>query len=311
MNDISLKDFSNLGSFDFKGELNGNGYFIANYTSNNGALFNNVTDATFKNLGIKNFNITHSKLMAFSGIFANYATNTVFQNIYLGDSSMDASGPQMWSGALVGTTIDSSLNNVMVKNISFIKSEGGGYGFTGGLIGAAAGITTVVDASVLDVDFGTHTSSNNFGAIVGAASTTETSTLSLQNIFTNATSNIKDLVAYTNENATVITEGVRYYTDGSFTSSYSGTERYTTETGFKNDYNALSNYSALQSMLGTKFDTYTPEYNSGSLIHEYQVDGAPGAVHVSDEQAIADGYTVVKTAQEFLDAINSSDSSKK
>ena len=130
-------------------------------------------------------------------------------------------------------------------------------------------------------------------------------------VFTDIKDNVNDIIGLIDENSHVTSNAVVYLSTGGFTSSLNGTTKITSQSSFDEAYKLNSNHSSLQSILGTNYDTYTPEYDSGSLVHEYQADGAEGTAHVSDEVAKSQGYTVVKTAQEFLDAINSGISTKK
>jgi len=124
----------NFDNYRFQGNFDGNGKVVKNIfinrTTDNQALFNYIQDATIKNLGLENCNITGDSYVA--GLVVNTIGTNVIENCYVTGTVKATGGPV---GGIVGATGSATI----IKNCYVTASVTGGAYYTGGLVGYNAG----------------------------------------------------------------------------------------------------------------------------------------------------------------------------
>ena len=135
-NDIDMSGvtgFEGIGTLDnaFKGTVYGNGHVVKNMTINTSSsyqgLFGNINQATIKDLGVVDANVTGD---SYIGILVGQAENSQISNVYT-SGTMTSNGT--WVGGLVGYLTDSTATNVY--STADVKGNDG----VGGLIGCSDG----------------------------------------------------------------------------------------------------------------------------------------------------------------------------
>ncbi|NDP28083.1 MAG: T9SS type A sorting domain-containing protein [Flavobacterium sp.] len=113
--------------FDFKGTLDGNGYSIKNLNINHsgdrGGLFNNITDATVKNLGLENLTVNTPN--AWTGGIAGNSSNAIITKCFV-TGTISSNG---FAGGLVGHAFNSTITKC------YSKANVTGRDHVGGLVG--------------------------------------------------------------------------------------------------------------------------------------------------------------------------------
>jgi len=169
-NDINMKDYGNWQSIDFSGTLDGNGYAIKNLTSTYGGLFDELgfdTDATIKNLGLYNVDISSSKDV---GALANthylwVAVN--IENCYV-TGKVVCSGTNRAAAGFIGSDGGHWHSDIKIKNC-YNKANIISNGSAGGIIGACSDSTNAYSLTNC-VNSGTITGDGDYvGGIIGDA----------------------------------------------------------------------------------------------------------------------------------------------
>lgn len=110
---------------DFYGNLDGNGHIIYNLYSSSGGLFNNLDNATIKNIKLDSFNINvinsnYSEIGILSNVIGN---NTQLSNISIEESSVYSPN---CSGGISGMLYSANIENVKINaEISSDEYSGG------------------------------------------------------------------------------------------------------------------------------------------------------------------------------------------
>ena len=135
-NDIDMSGvtgFEGIGTLEnaFKGTVYGNGHVVENMTINTSSthqgLFGYINQATIKDLGVVDANVTGG---AYTGILVGQAVNSQISNAY---TSGTVTSNGTWVGGLVGYLTDSTATNVY--STADVKGNDG----VGGLIGCSDG----------------------------------------------------------------------------------------------------------------------------------------------------------------------------
>ena len=135
-NDIDMSGvtgFEGIGTSAnaFKGTVYGNGHVVKNLTINTSSsyqgLFGNINQATIKDLGVVDANVTGGD---YTGILVGQAENSQISNVY---TSGTVTSNGTWVGGLVGYLTDSTATNVY--STAGVKGKEG----VGGLIGCSDG----------------------------------------------------------------------------------------------------------------------------------------------------------------------------
>ena len=135
-NDIDMSGvtgFEGIGTLAnaFKGTVYGNGHVVKNMTINTSSsyqgLFGNINQATIKDIGIVDANVTGD---SYIGILVGQAENSQISNAY---TSGTVTSNGTWVGGLVGYLTDSTATNVY--STAGVKGKEG----VGGLIGCSDG----------------------------------------------------------------------------------------------------------------------------------------------------------------------------
>lgn len=109
--DVEVPDIAISGTFS--GELDGNGHTISNLNS---VLFNQMSQATIKNLGIMGAGTLDGNTQ--KGLLANRIDNSVVEKVYLGNLNITNNASQVggMAGIIEGSTVkEVSLENIHVK----------------------------------------------------------------------------------------------------------------------------------------------------------------------------------------------------
>ncbi len=207
--DLDFKDENSLALFTssssaFKGTLDGNGHTIRNIkfsSSQYSGMFGYATDATIKNLNIKDAKLEMTTSLGNSsihfGIVCGYAENCTLENIKINGlnitnvdgKTFTSSSVKAYIGGMVGliktaTSKNSKIANCSItnSNIKFTELKAGSssssYVYTGLFAGQIIGSTEVENCNVsgtMDLTLNLYTNANlAVGGFVGALSSTKT-----------------------------------------------------------------------------------------------------------------------------------------
>lgn len=177
--DISASSWTSIGNnIAFQGTFNGNGHTISGLKQTSGdagGLFGTLEDATVKNLGLTNVNISVGDV---AGGISAYASGDVnIDNCYVkGTVASSRSGGA--AGGIIGSTISNSSADIAISNVYTEATVVNQYGSAGGIFGKwlYPGSLTIEDSYVKGT-----VSGNNAGAFLGTGSTM---TLTINNCVT-------------------------------------------------------------------------------------------------------------------------------
>ena len=154
-NDIDMSGvtgFEGIGTNTnaFKGTVYGNGHVVKNLTINTSSsyqgLFGNINQATIKDLGVVDANVTGGD---YTGILVGQAENSQISNVY---TSGTVTSNDAFVGGLVGDLTDSTATNVYsTADVKGSAAVGGLIGFSDGSIvekAFATGKVTATDGQV-------------------------------------------------------------------------------------------------------------------------------------------------------------------
>ncbi len=314
MNDIDMSGSSN--NFNYSGILNGNGYTIKNLTS---TLLGTAYNGTIiKNLKIDGANVGGS---AIDSILVTEAYGSVtFENIEVTNSEINGGGAPYQSGVLVGlATNGSSLTFRNIKIADSVSISGASN------IGGLAGTLDNADALVQNVQVSAHIDGDNYlGGIFGSVSGNVTfdNVVSNGSIFSDAqisnqfaggfvgyTSNANTKLTFMDSYADVDMQMDEVWVENSGTNMTLWASNplyinqfvgylYQGSTSFKNSYYLSSNAFTAKGELGTATATE-------KTIDSFDENWSSRKVSLTEDEAVALGYTVIHNANEFRSKIAS------
>ena len=326
MNDIDFSGASYAQISNFDGILEGNGYTIKNYTSSNALIYSSAEGAEIKNLHIDNAQITPTT-SSYAAVLVRQANGSIsFSNIDITNSDIDGSDLSLnFAGFLVGRLGSGGTNgyNVSIENVN-IDSNSSIYGSEtiGALIGMNlhSGFTTVRNVT----SAASITASSYAGGLIGFSYYTDyffENVKSTGTITSRNTSNTKSFggfiggvystpaaksnITFKDSYASVSikkSDGTNYDTarQNQFVGSVSGNVSYTSITYDNAKYNS--------SVADSTGEGGTAGSSSG--ISGYDANWSPLQVQLSESEALAQGYTVIHNASEFVSKINANKSGK-
>ena len=314
MNDIDMSGSSN--NFNYSGILNGNGYTIKNLTSTLLNIANNGT--IIKNLKIDGANVGGTSI---DSILVRDAYGSVtFENIEVTNSKLSGSGAPYQSGVLLGYANNGSsltFRNIKIADTVSVTALSS--------VGGLAGALHNADALVQNVQVSAHIDGDNYlGGIFGSVSgdVTFDNVVSNGSIFSDAqisnqfaggfvgyTSNANTKLTFMDSYADVDMQMDEVWDENSSTGMTVGTRNplyinqfvgylYQGSTSFKNSYYLSSNAFTAQGELGTGTTTE-------KTIDSFDENWSSRKISMTEDEALALGYTVIHNANEFRSKIAS------
>ena len=305
MADIDLSDivWTAIGTSaqNFRGELNGNGYTISglhNSTSASSAgLFGSTYKATIKNLFITDAELTGT---SYAGVVAANATNTTIENVHVSSSEVTANS---YAGLIVGYMSGSTITKVSADGIANSGNIAGG-------IAGSMNSGSKIEYSYADVDV----LGDKNGGIVGSSKATNSNMNTINNVYFNgvlfggtnggiASDLYYTTVKYSYWNSSSTSSINAMGSGNSITSSTAKTSSQLagTLTGFDYDNVWVKNSNSTPTLQSAIFipapDTVEADYT--------KINGTQGvaseeeASHISREEAIAQGYTIIDTVEDL------------
>ena len=325
MKDINLSAY-NFSISGYSGILNGNGYTLKNYSSSNSLINSTADGAIIKNLKIDGFNITATT--SSNSMLVGTANGSItFENIEIANSTI--SSTSSYTGALLGRSTGAgtiSFKNVKVDesvDISAKNYVGGfagyisnGYSsifvqdsesfanidatnYIGGFIGSVvSGVSAIFDNTKTGVTIQTDstTASTYMGGFIGRSSAASSANTMISFIDSYASADIQDRYTIQNAGGGIANAFFnKTYVDqfvGGATSSY-------LNLNFTNSYYDGSKADNTEKCYAATTTSAINSYNA------YDANWSSYKIALSENEAIALGYTVIHNASEFSSKIKS------
>lgn len=319
--DIDFSGYSYAGITNFAGVLEGNGYTLKNFSgtsSSSKALFSSTSDgAVIRNLHISNFKLNYSSGYQ-QGLLVNSASGSfTFENIDISNSSITYSSGQ-YIGGLVGYAAISTNSVGTFKNINFgvnVNIGTSANSYVGALAGCIANGSFIVEnvSSMANIA-GSANVGGLFGQASGSSAEVYIKNTDVTGRIASATSNVGGFIGYsasnvniTNSISDVSMNGIQ---NSSSANMFIGTSSGTYTRTFKNAY-YNRNYSDGLGENGTAVSPFDLNVLYNEIGGAYQANwGGAYKIQMTEAEAVAKGYTVIKTASEFISKINANKSGK-